>query len=82
MLCYVQENVRLCWTNSINLSLDDIWVSVSSVNVLFRRGFPSNFLLQPFSDGVLNLCNVGSLLLVLHEMWLQRLFLWLVGLPN
>lgn len=34
------------------------------------------------SDGVLNLCTVVSLLIMLQEMWLQRLFLWLTGLPT
>lgn len=34
------------------------------------------------SDRVLNLCTVVSLLIMLQEMWLQRLFLWLTGLPT
>lgn len=43
------ENLWLCWTNYSNLPLDDCWVSiVSSVNILFSRALPSNFLSQPF----------------------------------
>lgn len=64
--------------NSINLMTG--WVSVvPSVNDLefFLLTFYHN--LSSDSDGVLNLCKVGSLLIMLHEMWLQRFFLWLAG---
>lgn len=34
------------------------------------------------SDGVINLYKVVCFLIILQEMWLQRLFLWLTGLPT
>lgn len=82
---FMWENLWLCWKNNINQWLEDCWVSiVSSVNALFSRACLLTFYHKLSSDsaGVINLCNVVSLLIMRQEMWLERSFLWLTGLPT
>ncbi len=81
MLFYSLGDLRLCWTQIHKCG--DCWFPVyPSVNDLEFFLLIFYHYLSSDSDGVLNLCNVGSLLIMLHELWLERLFLWLAGLPT
>lgn len=74
MLFYVLGDLWLCWTQ-LNKSDDGLGFCCSLCE--WPRVFPSNFLSHPFLSQwwcTQPLCKVGSLLIMLHEMWLQRFF--------